>query len=60
MRPELLTIAETCEALRITPPTLYRLFSNGSIPKTKIFNKTLVHAKDIDNFIEASKITKAA
>jgi excisionase family DNA binding protein len=55
MIPKLLTIKETCEALRISRSTLHHLVENGELKPVKIGKKVLFDEKDLIKFLERSK-----
>lgn len=55
----LLTPRETCELMRISRPTLYRLFGNGRLRRHKIGNKTLVKREDVIALIDGPAPAKA-
>ena len=51
----LYTVRETCKILRISKPTLYRLFNSGKLSHLKIGRKPLVRESEIHRFLDASK-----
>jgi excisionase family DNA binding protein len=55
MIPKLLTVIETCEALRISRTKLYHLVENGDLKPIKIGKKVLFDEKDLMKFLERSK-----
>lgn len=60
-QPEnLLTVAEACERLRISKPTLNRHFRGGALPRVKIGHRTLIRERDVSAFIDRSVQLPAA
>jgi excisionase family DNA binding protein len=51
----LLTVKETCNYLRISPPTLYRMLDRHELAPVKIGKRTLFDRKDLDTYIDAAK-----
>ena len=51
----LLTVKETCNYLRISPPTLYRMIEKKELIPVKIGKRTLFDRKDLDKYIDAAK-----
>jgi excisionase family DNA binding protein len=51
----LLTVKETCNYLRISPPTLYRMIERRELVPVKIGKRTLFDRKDLDKYIDAAK-----
>jgi excisionase family DNA binding protein len=51
----LLTVKETCNYLRISPPTLYRMIDRKELVPVKIGKRTLFDRKDLDKYIDAAK-----
>ncbi|PZS17591.1 MAG: helix-turn-helix domain-containing protein [Pseudonocardiales bacterium] len=49
--PELLTIAETCDALRISKWSLYRLIQERKLATIKIGARRLVPRDDLRNLV---------
>ena len=45
--PALLTIPEAAEYLRVTPQTIYRLISQGELPRFKVGRSTRLRASDV-------------
>jgi excisionase family DNA binding protein len=50
--PEVLTINEVAERLRIHPRTAYRLVNDGSIPGVRVGRQYRISAKALDAYIE--------
>ena len=59
-RHEALTVAETCDVLRISRPTLYRHVAAGKLTAFKIGARTLFRTDDLRRFINASPISGAS
>jgi excisionase family DNA binding protein len=53
---ELLTVNEALKVLRISRQSLYKLISEKKITVTKIGGRTLIDMKDIEEYVERSKI----
>ena len=51
----LLTVKETCNYLRISPPTLYRMLDRKELIPVKIGKRTLFDRGDLDKYIDAAK-----
>lgn len=51
---EALTVAEACDVLRISRPTLYRHIRDGKLTAFKIGARTLFRTEDLRRFINAS------
>ncbi len=47
----LLTIPETCQAIRIGRTKLYQLLNSEEIKAVKMGKKTLIHINEIEKFI---------
>jgi excisionase family DNA binding protein len=45
------TVKEAADYLRISRTTLYRLFSDSALPRTRIGGRTLVRKADVDAFL---------
>ncbi len=52
-RDELLTAAETCRYLKITPRTLYRYLSAGSLPAFKLGKEWRFVRSDLEKWIRS-------
>jgi excisionase family DNA binding protein len=50
--PQLLTITETEDCLRVSNPTLYRLLADGELQSLKIRGRRLILRDSIDGYIE--------
>ena len=50
-RDELLTVAETCRYLKITPRTLYRYLKGGTIPAFKLGKEWRFVRSDLEDWI---------
>jgi excisionase family DNA binding protein len=48
------TINETCDYLRISRNTLYKLFDTGQLRRRKLGARVLVHKADLDHYIESA------
>ncbi len=53
---ELLTVNEALKVLRISRQSLYKLIADKKITVTKIGGRTLLDMKDIEEYVERSKI----
>ena len=51
--PQLLSIEETSEALRISKDSVKRLLRQKKLPRVKIGNRTLIKAMDVESYIES-------
>lgn len=51
--PLVFTVAEAAERLRITRPTIQKLFASGALASFKIGRRRLVPADAVDTFIAA-------
>lgn len=51
--PMLLTVAETCERLRLSRSTVYRLLETRMLPSVRIGARRLVRVADLCAFVEA-------
>ncbi|MCP4181473.1 MAG: helix-turn-helix domain-containing protein [bacterium] len=51
-RPDILTIRETCDYLKITRPTLYKLCDDGLLQKKKVGESVRFYLKDILELLE--------
>jgi excisionase family DNA binding protein len=59
MLTELLTVAQTAEYLKLSEKTIRRLISDGSLPASKIGNRSWrVLMSDVDEYIQANKNDK--
>lgn len=54
-RPRLLTIDQTCAALRISRPTLYRLFRAGELTYVQIGSRRRVTRSELERLIRDRK-----
>lgn len=52
-RPELLTVDETIEVLRVGRTTVNQLLWSGELPSIKVGRRRLVRRDDIEQFLEA-------
>ncbi|MFG1278333.1 helix-turn-helix domain-containing protein [Xanthobacter autotrophicus] len=50
-RSPLLTVPEFASYLKVSRPTVYRLFSAGDVTPLKIGGRTLVRRQDADDYI---------
>jgi excisionase family DNA binding protein len=51
-KPEILTIKEACDYLKVTRPTLHKLCEDGFLPKKKIGDSVRFYLKDILELLE--------
>lgn len=51
----LLTIQDVCKILRLTKPSIYKLFDSGQLPYYTILSQKKVRNSDLLKFIEQSK-----
>ncbi|MBI2370895.1 MAG: helix-turn-helix domain-containing protein [Deltaproteobacteria bacterium] len=51
----LLTVKETCERLRVSPSTIFRLVRAGTLAPIKIGRRTLFAAEEVQALIEAGR-----
>ncbi len=54
-KPEIMTVEETMSLLKVSRPTLYKLFDSGKLSKISIGGSTRVLLDDICKYLEASK-----
>ncbi|MFC3074189.1 helix-turn-helix domain-containing protein [Shinella pollutisoli] len=54
----LLTVAEAARQLRVSRPTLYKMFRQGLLPKRRLLGRTLVARADLERLI--ASIAEAA
>lgn len=52
-RPELLTVEETIEVLRVGRTTVNQLLWSGALPSIKINRRRLVRRVDLEEFVKA-------
>ena len=50
---EVLTVAETCQLLRISRPTFYRLLAAGRLTSRKVGARTIVRTDELRRFLSA-------
>lgn len=50
--PDMLTVEETCQCLRISKWTLYRLIQNNKLKTVKIGSRRLIRVRAIVEFID--------
>lgn len=50
--PEILTVQEVCDYLRIAKPTLYRYVRSGDLPGFKMGKIWKFHRHSIDNWVQ--------
>ena len=55
--PEILTVQEVCQYLRIAKPTLYRYVRSGGLPGFKMGKMWKFHRHMIDNWVQ-TKVTE--
>lgn len=55
----LLTVKETCERLRVSPATVFRLVRAGTLAPIKIGRRTLFAAEEVQALIEAGRDVRA-
>jgi len=56
--PNLLTISELCEKLKLSEPTIYRMVKKRKIPFTKIGGSLRLDEKQIDRWVMKQKVTE--
>lgn len=54
-QPQLLTIPEAAEALRVSQATLYNMMRRGDIVAVKFGRRTLIERQEIDRVIAAHR-----
>ena len=57
--PEVLTINEVAELLRIHPRTAYRLVNEGAIPSVRVGRQFRISAKALEAYIEGQRPGRA-
>ncbi len=51
-RVENLTVAECARELRVSRPTLYRLFQRGELLRVKVGRRRLIRRRELERFLE--------
>ena len=51
-KSELLTIAETMDFLKLSKPTIYRMFEDGTLTKIKVGRSTRISFQEIQTIIK--------
>lgn len=57
--PELMTVSEVAEALRVSPSSVYKWSTEGSLPTVRINTSIRFRREDIETLI-ATRTTEAA
>lgn len=57
MNDQKLSIPETAKVMGISPNSLRRIIEQGRLPVLKILKKTLILASDVEQFLQASRVS---
>ena len=55
-QPELLTVREVADAMRVSTMTVYRLIRSGALRAIRVGKHFRIRAHDLDHYLEAQTI----
>lgn len=60
MTPQLLTVAEVADLLRVSSMTVYRLIRNGELPAVRVGRSYRVSEDDLQSYLQAQVVDPAS
>ena len=55
-QPELLTVREVADAIRVSTMTVYRLIRGGALPAIRVGKHFRIRTRDLDHYLEAQTL----